>query len=126
MKKTFKTSDELKKELIDIEVQIKELTNISNDLKVKLIAYLDKRRPDEFTAALYNNAKFAPRVLHIHSDKLLLLTRKQEEVKTEYINRLREELIQGFVIEHPEFKTEFKEVVVENSVSGVIARVMIK
>lgn len=126
MKKTFKTSDELKKELMDIEVQIKELTNISNDLKAKLIAYLDKRRPDEFTAALYNNTKFAPRSLHIHSDKLLQLTRRQEEVKTEYINRLREELIQGFVIEHPEFKAEFKEVVVENSVSGVIARVMIK
>jgi hypothetical protein len=126
MKKTFKTSDQLKKELVETDLQIKELTNRSNDLRNKLVTYLDKRSPDEFTAMLYPNTKFTPRALQIHSEKLLLLTRKQEALKEEYMNALRQELIQGFIIEHSEFKSEFVGIEIENTVSGILARVRIK
>lgn len=126
MKKAFRTSDDLKKELVEIDLKIKDLTNRSNDLRNKLIIYLDKRSPDQFTAMLYPNAKFTPKSLQIHSEQLLILSRKYEELKEEYMNALREELIHGFIIEHPEFKTEFKGMEIENSVSGILARIKTK
>jgi hypothetical protein len=126
-KKRMTTSDDYKKEIVRIEKEMAELRARNNDLQKKLIQHLSKQSANDFTKALYaNEVSFNPKTLQIVSEKFVELQKEHDKLKAGYINSLRKELIQDFIIENPEFKTQLKDISIENTPTGTHAKVVLK
>ena len=126
-KRRYFTSDDLKKKLVMLEKDINKLQNLVEVTRKKLAHFLQHREPDEFTKSLYpNRIDFNPRSLVIHSERLNKLNREYTELKEQYINQLRKELISEFLAENNDLKSELKDIRIEKTESGTQARVTLK
>ena len=126
-RKRVMTSDDYKKEIVMIEKQMNELKAQNTELQKELVRYLNKKTANEFTKSMYTNeVTFNPKSLNVMSETFVKLSQKLEQFKHDYMSALREELIEDFIMENPKFKSQLKDIKIEQSSTGIHAQVMLK
>lgn len=126
-RKRIRTSDDYKKEIVMLEKQMNEQKAKNIALQRELVRYLNKKTANEFTKSMYNNeVTFNPKSLKVMSKSFVALSHELEELKQDYINTLRKELIEDFIMEHPQFKKQLIDIKIDQQTTGIHAQVILK
>lgn len=123
----MKTSSEYKKEIQILEKEIHEMQQKETEIKRRLHQYLERVGPDAFTKQMFpNGANISPRNLKVRSETLQEKQNKLQRLKEKYMDALKKELIENFMIENSDMKKDLKKVNVEKDETGTIMIVNLK